>query len=145
LGGGDRRAAEAHHLQPIVPMKRKHAAESSRLGRLGKHAAAPVRPPERPDGGDAFLPDSDGKAEPLRASDAESFAEEFVASALGGESVRTDSGDEVVDDEEGGPFILLDEDGKLPSVPDEKDPDCEGHDSVSRAESMRAARWASRG
>ena len=90
------------------------------------------------------MPDNVGTHEPLKAADAESFAEEFVASALRGESVRADSGDEVVDDEEGGPFILLDDDARLPSVPEEKDPDREGHDSVSRAESMRAARWASR-
>jgi hypothetical protein len=125
-------------------MKTKRAAESSRLGRLAKGAFAPVRRSGRLDGGDAFVPDNVGKLEPLPSADAESFAEEFVASALGGESVRADSGDEVVDDEEGGPFILLDDDARLPTVPEEKDPDREGHDSVSRAELMRAARWASR-
>jgi hypothetical protein len=98
---------------------------------------------QRVDGGDAFVPDNVGKLQPLPAPDAESDAEEFVATALTGESVVEDARDEVVDDEEGGPFIVLDDDGRLPSPPEERDPDREGHDPVSRVETYRGARWAS--
>lgn len=99
----------------------------------------------RPDDGNAFLPDTTGTHERLRAADAESDAEEFVASALTGEDIREDTRDEVVDDEEGGPFIVLDEDAKLPSVPEERDPDREGHASVEYEQLLRGGRWASRG
>jgi hypothetical protein len=99
----------------------------------------------RPDDGNAFVPDPSGQLLPLRAADAESFGEEFVASATGGESVRMDAGDEVIDDEEGGPFIVLDERGQLPTLPEERRAESDGHDQVQQSEARRGARWASRG
>jgi hypothetical protein len=63
----------------------------------------------RPDGGEAFLPDPSNtdKHNPLAATDGESFAEEFIASATGGEPVEMDAQDEVVEEEWGGPFLEL--------------------------------------
>jgi hypothetical protein len=99
----------------------------------------------RPDDGNAFVPDTTGTHEGIRAPDAESDAEEFVASALTGEHIGEDSRDEVVDDEEGGPFIVLNDDGRLPTVPEERDPEREGHSSVEYEQRLRGGRWASRG
>jgi hypothetical protein len=62
----------------------------------------------RPDDGEAFLPDPTRRGAHITAGDAESFGEEFVASATGGEPVQMDANDEVVEEEEGGPFLLLD-------------------------------------
>jgi hypothetical protein len=59
----------------------------------------------RPDGADAFVPDPQGEHGPLPADDAESFAEEFIASATSAEPVEMEAQDEVVDDEVGGPFV----------------------------------------
>lgn len=59
----------------------------------------------RSDDGEAFLPDPTGKHNPLTDTDGESFAEEFIASALAGEPVDADAADEVVDEEWGGPFL----------------------------------------
>ncbi len=65
---------------------------------------------QRSDAGDAFLADpakSDrhgGRVD----TDAESVAEEFIASATGGEEVVTAAEDEVVEEEWGGPFLELD-------------------------------------
>jgi hypothetical protein len=66
----------------------------------------------RPDDGAAFLPDatdatSTGQHNPLGGTDGESFAEEFIASATGGEPVEMDAQDEVVEEEWGGPFLEL--------------------------------------
>jgi hypothetical protein len=98
---------------------------------------------ERPDDGNAFLPDRVGDIRPL-AGDAESCAEEYLASAVGGDHVSDDARDEVVDDEAGGPFIVLDDDARLPSVPDERDPDRDGHGAVTQEQLVRGALWASR-
>jgi hypothetical protein len=113
----------------------------------------PSQRPSRQDDGNAFVPDTSGEHRPLLADDAESFAEEFVASATMGESVGEDARDEVVDDEEGGPFIVLDENGRLPPEPgDDRDagaadfePDREGPEPVSHERAIRAGRWAARG
>lgn len=101
----------------------------------------------RPDDGNAFIPDPSGQLLPPRmtATDAESFGEEFVASATGAESVSEDASDEVVDDEVGGPFIVLDERGQLPALPEERRAESDGHDEVQQAESRRGARWAAQG
>jgi len=66
----------------------------------------------RPDDGEAFLPDPSGRHAHDTSSDGESFGEEFVASATGGEPVNMDAADEVSDDEDGGPFRGLDATGK---------------------------------
>src|SRR5688572_21570660 len=73
-----------------------------------------LRRARRLDDGDAFVPDTVSERQPMRADDAESFAEEFIASALMGEPVAQDAADEVVDEELGGPFILLDDEARLP-------------------------------
>lgn len=67
----------------------------------------------RADDAEAFLPDPnerDGtvKHGSLTKTDAESFAEEFIASATAGEPVEMDAQDEVVEEEWGGPFLELD-------------------------------------
>lgn len=120
----------------------RHRTTAGRPSSAG--SSAPIKS-ERPDDGNAFVPDPSGQSKPLKADDAESFAEEFVASATGGESVREDAHDEVVDDEEGGPFIVLTESGQLPTGPEERLPESDGHEPVRQAETRRGARWAARG
>jgi hypothetical protein len=63
----------------------------------------------RPDDGEAFLPDPTRRGAHITANDAESFGEEFVASATTGEPQHMDAADEVVEEEEGGPFLMLDD------------------------------------
>jgi hypothetical protein len=75
----------------------------------------------RTDDGDAFVPDAVSERTPIRADDAESFAEEFIAAALMGEPVAQDAADEVVDEEQGGPFIMLDDEAKLPEREEDED------------------------
>jgi hypothetical protein len=107
---------------------------------------------ERPDDANAFVPDTTGQLRPLPASDAEAFAEEFIGSATGGEPVMMDAVDEVVDEEDGGPYIVLDEDAALPAEPaessggrEEQEPAEEGHEPVQEEEGRRGARWAAKG
>ena len=67
------------------------------------------RQARRTDTADAFLPDpEDGTM--IEADDAESFAEEFIATATTGESVEMDALDEVSPDEDGGPYLELSDD-----------------------------------
>ncbi|MBX3219224.1 MAG: hypothetical protein KF795_01820 [Labilithrix sp.] len=91
------------------------------------------------------MPDTTGQLRPLADADAEALAEEFIGSATNAESVREDAEDEVVDEEEGGPFIVLDDQARLPSEPVERAPESEGHEPVQRAQSSRGARWAAKG
>lgn len=114
-------------------------------GRGTRSNEAPSHRPSRPDDGNAFVPDNVGKLQPLPASDAESFAEEFVASATACESVSEEATDEVVDDEEGGPFLVLDDDAQLPPEPEERDQGREGHEPVQKELMERGAKWSSRG
>jgi hypothetical protein len=100
----------------------------------------------RPDDGNAFIPDTTGMARPYPISDADSFGEELICSVTMGESVTEDAMDEVGDEEEGGPFIVLDEHARLPKLVDDEnstDIDGEGHDSIQRESVTRAARWVS--
>src|SRR5689334_3916544 len=64
----------------------------------------------RPDNGEAFLPDPTAteKHGVLTHTDVEFFAEEFIASATTGEQVEMEAGDEVIEEEWGGPFLELD-------------------------------------
>jgi hypothetical protein len=72
----------------------------------------------RPDTADAFLPDPEDGVY-ITADDAESFAEEFIATATTGEYVEMDALDEVSDDEDGGPYLELEDDVDAPaSVPE---------------------------
>jgi hypothetical protein len=77
----------------------------------------------RPDDGEAFLPDPTRRGAHITAMDAESFGEEFVASATGGEPLHMDALDEVVEEEEGGPFLELDAeaDAAADDAPESKD------------------------
>ncbi len=74
----------------------------------------------RSDTGEAFLPDAvaDGVHGRLPSDDAEWFAEEFIATATGGESLSESARDEVVDEEEGGPFLELAYDDLPDTLPD---------------------------
>ena len=99
---------------------------------------------ERPDNGDAFLPDtvSDGG---VRGNDATFFAEEFVASALSGEPVEESARDELASDEDGGPFIILDEDGHLPPEMDGGEDELVTAGEEVALEQARGGRWAATG
>jgi hypothetical protein len=81
----------------------------------------------RPDNGDAFLPDPTAKSEHgvLTSTDVEFFAEEFIASATAGEQVEMEAGDEVVEEEWGGPFLELDplEGDDAEAIPEPPRPD----------------------
>src|SRR4051812_2764263 len=72
----------------------------------------------RSDDGAAFLPDPSATNEHgvLTKTDVEFFAEEFIASATAGEQVEMEAGDEVIEEEWGGPFLDLpafeDDDGE---------------------------------
>lgn len=104
-------------------------------------------PNTRRDDGNAFIPDTASAHKPMPA-DAESFAEEFIGSATGGEPVGQAAEDEVTDDEEGGPFLVLDEDARLPPTPDEGSDEREGREGrepVEPEQILRGARWAAKG
>jgi len=111
----------------------------------GQAAREHRRASERPDDGNAFIPDTTGQSKPLASADAESFAEEFIGAATGAESVAEDAEDEVVDEEEGGPFIVLDDEARLPPEPEERGAEREGREPVQREQLTRGARWAARG
>jgi hypothetical protein len=66
------------------------------------------RRPFRRDGGDAFLPDPTGGSL-IRIADAESVAEEFIASATSADYLLEDARNELSMDEIGGPFVDDDE------------------------------------
>lgn len=107
----------------------------------------PSHAPARPDDANAFLPEPSTGLH-ARSSDAEHFGEEFVASALTGESCNEDARDEVLEDEEGGGFhILGDEEMALTVGGSGLDLDMpESHDgSVVHEQVMRGGRWAARG
>lgn len=104
-----------------------------------------LRSHERTDDGNAFLPDTVGTGRGLHGADAQFFAEEFVASALTGESLNEDTRDEVVADEEGGPFLVLGEDGQLPPEPQDEDLSELEDDTLGGLEQARGSRWAARG
>lgn len=58
----------------------------------------------RPDDGDAFIVDPEGGPSRTRDELAELVAEEYVASALGGEEVMFSDRDETAPEEYGGPY-----------------------------------------
>ena len=64
-----------------------------------------VRASRRPDHADAFFPDPEGG--PAHAPDdlAEELAEEFLSSATSGEEAANDGHEQVVPEENGGPFV----------------------------------------
>lgn len=66
----------------------------------------------RPDTGVAFIPDPENGT-PISAQDAESFAEEFIATATTGEGVEMDAIDEISDEEDGGPFLEIESEAEI--------------------------------
>ncbi len=76
-----------------------------------KASPAAVRPRERPDDGNAFLPDPSGGPTTRKRGDeeqddlAEVLGEEYIASATAAEPVEEDVRNAVVDEELGGPFL----------------------------------------
>lgn len=120
---------------------------------MKRHHVTPQRS-SRQDDGNAFLPDyaRDGSGPRLRGSktgnDADFFAEELLTSATTAEPVYEDASDEVVDEEEGGPFLLLDDEARLPKstadIAADEEIDHEGHDQVHREQVLRGARWVAR-
>jgi len=110
---------------------------------IGQDWREQPRPTGRPDDGNAFLPDTVGQGRPLPAADAESFAEEFIGSATRGEPVYEQAHEEVAEDEEGGPFIVLDDEGRLPPEPGE--PEQEGSELEEHEQAIRGANWAAKG
>ena len=70
----------------------------------------------RRDDADAFLPDPTRTGVPVNATDAEFFGEEFVASATTGEPQHMEAADEVLESEDGGPFLELDASEDVPDV-----------------------------
>lgn len=101
--------------------------------------------PTRSDDAHAFIPEvSDGNNLSAKGADAEFMGEEYIGSALAGESVAEDARDEVVDEEEGGPFLVLGEDGSLP-LDEEGDVQGDGGAPVQRTQTDRGANWMARG
>ena len=98
------------------------SAERRAEGPLDPTVRAARQAARRPDDGQAFLPDPTvwpDRHEPLTEDAAEAFGEEFIAAATGGgEDVATDALDEVAEDEDGGPFIVLSTDEDIPSERD---------------------------
>lgn len=80
------------------------------VGCTGFPGMSPHSKRSRPDDGDAFVPDPQGRPGPLPSDDAESFAEEFIATATSAEQVDMDAQDEFVEEEVGGPFVAVEGD-----------------------------------
>lgn len=84
--------------------------------RLGPHRH------DRSDDGNAFIPDPEGGPAHTRDDLAESLAEDFLQAATSGEDVAEESGDEVVPEELGGPFIETSASEEFASGTDESNP-----------------------
>jgi len=99
----------------------------------------------RSDDANAFIPEmGHGSSMTAKGADAEFFGEEFIGSALAGESVAEDARDEVSDEEDGGPFLVLGEDGSLP-LDEEGDVQGDGSEAIHQAQNVRGANWMARG
>lgn len=125
-----------------------HALHRRRfIMKTNRRAAREQRPrPERigrPDDGNAFVPDTIGQARPLPVPEAESIAEEFIDAATRAGPVAMEATDEVVPEEEGGPFLFLDDDGNVPSEPIETQIEEDAFEE--EREESRGADWTARG
>lgn len=91
--------------------------QSSARARVSVHAHV------RPDGGDAFFPEP--KSGQVRAPDdlAEELAEEFLSSATSGEESGQERLEQIVPEENGGPFIQTSGDAEFASGTDESNPE----------------------
>ncbi len=72
---------------------------------MTKHKHPPPRH-ERPDSGDAFMPDPGEGPARMRDDLAEELAEEFLTSATSAEESLTDALDSELPEETGGPFVF---------------------------------------
>ncbi|AKU98493.1 hypothetical protein AKJ09_05157 [Labilithrix luteola] len=89
----------------------------------------------RTDDADAFVPDpSEGSH--IGPDDAESFAEEFIATATTGEYIDMDAQDEVSDEEDGGPYLELDSEADR-DVLDVIEPETGGPESSALSPAVR--------
>jgi hypothetical protein len=90
-----------------------------------KHSAGTRPVPQRhqrSDDGNAFIPDPEGGPAHTRDDLAESLAEDFLQAATSGEGVAEESGDEVVPEELGGPFVETSASEEFASGTDESNP-----------------------
>lgn len=102
---------------PADDNKPKHPPSAPSVDRPDDPTVRARRVAGRQDDGEAFLPDPTKPGAHVPETDAESFGEEFVASATAGEPQHMDALDEVIADEEGGPFLELEgeeEEGEIP-------------------------------
>ncbi len=72
-----------------------------------------LRRKPRPDDANAFVTDTTGERRPLPEAEAEALAEEFIGAATGGESLAQEAEDELAPDEDGGPYLVLEEEELL--------------------------------
>ena len=77
---------------------------------------------QRSDDANAFIPDPEGGPAHTRDDLAESLAEDFLQAATSGEDVAEESGDEVVPEELGGPFVETSASEEFASGTDESNP-----------------------
>lgn len=129
-----------------MDMKAKHSSPARAVDGKARHS-------NRPDDAFAFVTEpSSGVRTTRRDDDAAFFAEEYVASALTGESCNEDVRDEVLDDEEGG-FHVVAEEEMLPFAQGEPEADLaieeaptnESRASLAHEQQLRGGRWAARG
>lgn len=83
-------------------IKRHSRRPAGKPGKSTYHWAIPAHEEEQ-----AFVADP-LRGDLIREDDAESFAEEFIASVTGGDSVVEDARNEQTIDELGGPFLEID-------------------------------------
>jgi hypothetical protein len=97
-------------------------AERLSDGPLDPTVRAARKAHRRMDDGEAFLPDPQAQGASYNAASAvsdgevEAFGEEFIAAATAGEDIRPEANDEVSDDEDGGPFLVLDTNDDQPDA-----------------------------
>jgi hypothetical protein len=77
---------------------------------------------QRSDDANAFIPDPEGGPAHTRDDLAESLAEDFLQAATSGEDVAEESGDEMVPEELGGPFVETSASEEFASGTDESNP-----------------------
>lgn len=97
----------------------------------------------RTDSGFAFLPEPTMGIRSAKTADAEFFGEEFVASALTGESVNEDIRDEVLADEEGGFHVIGEEEMNASGADSTLEIPVESQqgDALLNEQAIRGGRW----
>lgn len=106
---------------PANDDKPKHPPSAPRIDQPDDPSIRARRVAERPDDGEAFLPDFTKPGVHVPQTDGDQFGEEFLASATTGEPLHMEALDEVSDEEEGGPFLELEgENEGEPDIPEAK-------------------------